>query len=212
VTRLLLAFVFALAESGLGLGAIVPGEVAISGLAASVDGLVPTLALGLAVMLGAVAGDHIGLTIGRLGGGRLRESRLIARAGVERWDRAADLVQRHGFWAVLASRMLPFVRTVMPVVAGAAGLRYRSFLAASMIGGAAWSALWVGAGAGIGATGVLGHPWVLGAVAVTALVAVAVRRYWPRSARSTAAATSSGAEPVRTTTTVVSLAPCSPRP
>ncbi|MBD8607543.1 DedA family protein [Aeromicrobium sp. CFBP 8757] len=175
MTRLLLAFAFALAESGLGLGAIVPGEVAISGLAASVDGLLPTLALGLAVMLGAVAGDHLGLTIGRLGGGRLRESRLIARAGVDRWDRAADLVQRHGFWAVLASRMLPFVRTVMPVVAGAAGLRYRSFLAASVIGGAAWAALWVGAGAGIGATGILGHPWLLGGIVAVALVAVAVR-------------------------------------
>ncbi|MCL8249981.1 DedA family protein [Aeromicrobium fastidiosum] len=175
MTRLLLAFAFALAESGLGLGAIVPGEVAISGLAASVDGLLPTLALGLAVMLGAVAGDHLGLTIGRLGGGRLRESRLIARAGVDRWDRAADLVQRHGFWAVLASRMLPFVRTVMPVVAGAAGLRYRSFLAASVIGGAAWAALWVGAGAGIGASGVLGHPWVIGGVVAVGLLAVAAR-------------------------------------
>ena len=196
MTRLLLAFAFALAESGLGLGAVVPGEVAISGLAASVDGLLPTLALGVAVMLGAVAGDHLGLTIGRLGGGRLRESRLIARAGVDRWDRAADLVQRHGFWAVLASRMLPFVRTVMPVVAGAAGLRYRSFLAASVIGGAAWASLWVGAGAGIGASGILHHPWLLGGVAAALVTAEAVRalarrfrRQELRKARCTAAAT-----------------------
>jgi membrane-associated protein len=175
MTRLLLAFAFALAESGLGLGAIVPGEVAISGLAASVAGLVPTLALGVAVMLGAVAGDHLGLTIGRLGGGRLRESRLIARIGVDRWDRAADLVQRHGFWAVLASRMLPFVRTVMPVVAGAATLRYRSFLAASVIGVAGWAAVWVGAGAGLGATGILGRPWLLAGAALAVVAALAVR-------------------------------------
>jgi membrane-associated protein len=183
VTRLLLAFVFALAESGLGLGAVVPGEVAISGLSASVDGLVPTLVLGLAVTLGAVTGDHIGLTIGRLGGGRLRESRLIARAGVDRWDRAADLMQRHGFWALLASRMLPFVRTVMPVVAGAAALRYRSFLAASVIGGAAWAAVWVGAGAGIGASGILGHPWLLGGVALAAAVAAGIRALVRRNRR-----------------------------
>jgi membrane-associated protein len=187
VTRLLLAFAFALAESGLGLGAVVPGEVAISGLAASVDGLVPTLALGVAVMLGAVAGDHLGLTVGRLGGGRLRESRLIARIGVDRWDRAADLVQRHGFWAVLASRMLPFVRTVMPVVAGAAELRYRSFLAASVIGGAGWAAVWVGAGAGLGATGILGHPWLLGGAALVFVTAVAGRALVRRN-RSRAAA------------------------
>jgi membrane-associated protein len=183
MTRLLLAFAFALAESGLGLGAIVPGEVAISGLAASVTGLLPTLALGAAVMAGAVAGDHVGLTIGRHGGARLRESRLIARAGVDRWDRAADLMQRHGFWALLASRMLPFVRTVMPVVAGAAGLRYRSFLAASLLGGAAWSAVWVGAGAGIGASGVLGHPWLLAGIAAAALAAVGGRMLIRRTAR-----------------------------
>lgn len=200
MTRLLLGFALALAESGLGLGAVVPGEVAISGLAAGVDGLLPTLALGLVVMLGAVAGDHLGLTIGRLGGGRLRESRLIARAGVDRWDRAADLVQRHGFWAVLASRMLPFVRTVMPVVAGAAGLRYRSFLAASVIGAAAWSALWVGAGAGIGASGVLGQPWVLAGAAVTALLVVLVRRLVrrrrPRASRPLEGALHRGSHPV----------------
>ncbi len=52
----LLGFVFALAESGLGLGAVLPGEVAISGLAANVDGALPLLALGIAVALGASAG------------------------------------------------------------------------------------------------------------------------------------------------------------
>jgi len=180
MTRALLGFVFALAESGLGLGAIVPGEVAISGLAASIHGVFPMLALGVAVMLGAITGDHLGLYIGRHGGGRMRDSRLIARIGVDRWDKAAGLVKRHGFWALLASRMLPVVRTVMPVVAGAAGVKYRHFLAASVIGAAGWSAVWVGAGAGIGASGVLNHPWLVGgaaaAVAAVLLVRWAVKR------------------------------------
>ena len=176
MTRVLLGFIFALAESGLGLGAIVPGEVAISGLAASIDGVLPTLALGLAVMLGAITGDHLGLFIGRHGGGRMRDSKLIARIGVDRWDKAALLVKRHGFWALLASRMLPVVRTVMPVVAGAAGVKYRHFLAASVIGAAGWSAVWVGAGAGIGASGVLGHPWLVGGAA--AAVAVVLLTRW----------------------------------
>jgi membrane-associated protein len=188
VTRELLGFVFALAESGLGLGAVVPGEVAISGLAASVHGVVPTLALGLAVMLGAVTGDHLGLYVGRHGGGRLRESRLIARLGVDRWDQAAVLVKRHGFWALLASRLLPVVRTVMPVVAGAAGVRYRTFLVASVIGAAAWAGVWVGAGAGLAASGILDDPWTYAAAgAVVAALAVRwlVRRR--RTARPAAA-------------------------
>lgn len=175
MTSALLGFAFAFAESGLGLGAIIPGEVAISSLAASLQGPVAIIALGLAVAIGATTADHLGLFIGRAGGTRLRESRLIARVGVDRWDRAGELVQRHGFWAVLASRLLPLVRTVMPVVAGAAGLRYRWFLLASVIGALAWSSLWVGAGAGIAATGVLDDPWLIGGIVAAAVVAIAVR-------------------------------------
>ncbi|MFI5430247.1 DedA family protein [Aeromicrobium sp. UC242_57] len=175
MTSALLGFVFAFAESGLGLGAVIPGEVAISGLAAKLDDPIPLLVLALAVALGATAADHLGLFIGRSGGGRLRESRLIQRAGVHRWDKASDLVQHHGFWALLASRLLPLVRTVMPVVAGAGGIRYRSFLAASVLGAVAWSSLWVGAGAGIGATGVLDDPWVVGGIVVVAALTITIR-------------------------------------
>jgi membrane-associated protein len=175
MTSALLGFVFAFAESGLGLGAVIPGEVAISSLAASLDGTVALLMLGAFVALGATTADHLGLFIGRAGGGRLRESRVINRVGVDRWDRAAHLVQRHGFWAVLASRLLPLVRTVMPVVAGAAGLRYRSFVAASVLGAIAWSAVWVGAGAGIAASGILDHPWLLAGAVLFAAIAAVVR-------------------------------------
>lgn len=189
MTRALLGLLFALAESGLGLGAVVPGEVAISSLAASTHGPA-ILGLGLAVTIGAVLGDHIGLLVGRLGGARLRESRLIGRIGVDRWDRAADLMQRHGFWAVLASRMLPVVRTVMPVVAGAAALRYRAFVLASILGGIGWSAVWVGAGAGIGATGLLDDPLTFvmaGGVLVAALVGARIVRAVVRRRRRSAA-------------------------
>lgn len=175
MTKALLGFVFAFMESGLGLGAVIPGEVAITSLATRLSGFVPLLVLGIFVALGATAADHLGLFIGRSGGARMRESRLISRVGVDRWDKAADLVQRHGFWAVLASRLLPVVRTVMPVVAGAAAIRYRSFLAASLLGAAAWSTVWVGAGAGLAASGVLDHPWLVGGVVVAALVAIAVK-------------------------------------
>ncbi len=170
-----LGFAFAFAESGLGLGAVIPGEVAISSLAARMDDPLALSALGLGVALGATAADHLGLFIGRTGGVRLRESRLIRRAGVDRWDRAADLVKRHGFWALLASRLLPLVRTVMPVVAGAGGVSYRSFIAASVLGAIAWSALWVGAGAGIAATGVLDDPWVVGGVVIAVIAGFAIR-------------------------------------
>ncbi|MCW2825280.1 MAG: hypothetical protein JWQ91_2197, partial [Aeromicrobium sp.] len=43
MTSALLGFVFAFAESGLGLGAVIPGEVAISSLAASLHGPVAVI-------------------------------------------------------------------------------------------------------------------------------------------------------------------------
>lgn len=172
----LLGFVFALAESGLGLGAILPGEVAISSLATNVDGVLPLLLLGIAVALGASAGDHLGYVIGRISGPRLRGSRLIDRLGINRWDRASELMQAHGFWAILVSRLLPFVRTVMPAVAGAAHLRYPRFALASVLGATVWSTVWVGAGAGLAASGALNNtPIVVAVVAAVALVAVVVR-------------------------------------
>lgn len=184
MTEALLGFAFAFMESGLGLGAVIPGEVAISGLATRLDGIAPLILLGAFVAVGATTADHLGLFIGRTGGSRMRESRLIRRIGIDRWDRASGLIQRHGFWAVLASRLLPVVRTVMPVVAGAAAIRYRSFVAASVIGAIAWSTVWVGAGAGLAATGILDHPLLIGGVVVLVLAAVAGRKLVARSRAS----------------------------
>lgn len=187
MTEALLGFAFAFMESGLGLGAVIPGEVAITGLATRLDGLVPLIVLGVFVALGATSADHLGLFIGRSGGSRMRESRLIRRVGIDRWDRAADLIQRHGFWAVLVSRLLPVVRTVMPVVAGAAAIRYRSFIAASVIGAIAWSTVWVGAGAGIAASGILDDPRLIAAAAGVVVIGFALRhlvRYLLRRQRA----------------------------
>ena len=194
MVTVLLGFALALAESGLGLGAILPGEVAISSLATNVDGAFPLLVLGVAVAFGASAGDHLGYVIGRVSGPRLRGSRVIARIGLDRWDKASELMQAHGFSAILVSRLLPFVRTVMPAVAGAAHLRYPRFAVASMLGAAVWAAVWVGAGAGLAASGLLDNPpLVMTAIAVVALLAVVTRIV---RRRPTVAAGSLTSEPI----------------
>lgn len=175
-TAAVIGFALALAESGLGLGAVVPGEVGISALAAGAERPAATLMIGLAVALGATAGDHLGYVLGRRGGSRLRDSRLITRVGTGKWDRASRFVQSHGFWAMFASRLLPVVRTVMPAVAGAAGLGYRPFLLASILGAVTWAALWVGAGAGFAQSGALDHPELLLGMLALALVVLVGRR------------------------------------
>lgn len=173
---LLLAFLLALAESAIGLGAFLPGELAITGIAAGVEGPMQTTGLVLAVTAGAVLGDHVGFSIGRRGGAGLSASRLVQRVGVDRWQRATFLVQRRGMLAVLVSRMLPFVRTVMPAVAGVSGLAYAKFALASVLGSTAWATMWVTAGAAIAATGVLDYlVYVLPAAVAGLLLLLAVR-------------------------------------
>ncbi|MFF5174981.1 DedA family protein [Micromonospora sp. NPDC000089] len=76
----------------------------------------------------ALVGDQLGYLEGRLLGPRLRVSRLGRWVGEQRWRRAEALIERRGGVAVLVGRWTAFARTLVPRVAGMAGLPYRRFL------------------------------------------------------------------------------------
>lgn len=143
-TLLVTAGLIAFAESATGLGLFLPGEVALVTLASANTG--SQLPMILVVATGAVLGDHVGYVIGRRWGQGLVETRLVQRLGVHRWDLATASLRRRGVPALLVSRVIPVVRTVMPAAAGAAAMRYPGFLAASALGALCWASLWVGAG------------------------------------------------------------------
>lgn len=71
---------------------------------------------------------------------------MITRLGVDSWDRAVDVLQRRGALAVFLTRLVPVIRTLVPVAAGVARVRYPSFLLASFAGSATWAAIYVGGG------------------------------------------------------------------
>ncbi len=146
-----LALGSAFAESGLGLGAVVPGETFVVVLAATVGGGWPALALGVAVTAGASLGDHVGYAIGRRHGDRLRRTAVVQKVGVHHLDRALAAMRRHGATAVVLTRLVPVVRTLTPAAAGASGLPYPRFLAASLGGSALWALVYVGGGSAAGA-------------------------------------------------------------
>lgn len=147
---LLLAGLVAFAESVLGVGLVLPGETTIVALVAASD-MGSVWPMILAVALGATGGDHAGYLIGRRFGPRLEHTRVIAKIGPDRWNQAAQSLNRHGAFALLVSRMLPVIRTVMPAAAGAAGMGYVRFVGASVTGSLLWASLWVSAA----------PPWVL---------------------------------------------------
>lgn len=146
LTLALAGGVLALAESALGVGFVLPGEVGIAGLGGIADtGWARVLLLG-AVVLGALAGDHLGYLLGRHVGPRMSGWRVVRRLGPDRWTAAMARIERRGGTAVFVSRLVPVARTIMPAAAGAAGLSYPRFVVASAAGALMWAALWVGTG------------------------------------------------------------------
>lgn len=116
-------------------------------------GLMPLpLTLVLAALAG-IAGDHAGFLLGRRIGRRVTRGRAreFPRPG-SAWRYAGVLVQRFGALALPAIRFVPGLRTVAVVLAGAAGVNYRSFLVADAIGTATWSTAYVLLGFSLGPT------------------------------------------------------------
>ncbi|WP_344767622.1 DedA family protein [Aeromicrobium panaciterrae] len=143
---LVLGLGLAFAESGLGLGMVLPGETAVVVLAASMRSTTDMVLLGVAVMIGASMGDHVGYLLGRKYGDKLRDTKAIRRLGVNNFDRATSMLRRRGASAVFLTRLVPIIRTLTPAAAGTAGLEYRRFAPASLAGSATWSAAYVGGG------------------------------------------------------------------
>ncbi|WP_152188833.1 DedA family protein [Georgenia satyanarayanai] len=182
-TLLALGALLALAESVLGLGVLVPGELGVLVLGAAARTPVQVLLALVVVTLAASLADHVGYVVGRRYGTRLRGSRAVRRIGTAHWDGAARLARRRGASALVVSRLLPLVRTLMPAAAGAAQMRYHRFLAGSLAGSLLWAALWLGAGGLAGqalpavATSLGTAGWVvLAAIVLTAGLLVLHRR------------------------------------
>jgi membrane protein DedA with SNARE-associated domain len=93
------------------------------------------LALAFVLMVGAaLSGDALALRSGRKYGPRVRASRFGARIGQERWAKADQILQRLGGRSAFIARWVPFVRTLLPRLAGGAGVRYRQYVGWNVAG------------------------------------------------------------------------------
>ncbi|SDQ11878.1 DedA family protein [Actinopolyspora saharensis] len=180
---LLVAGAMAFAESGIGIGMVLPGETLVLVASASVDNGALLGALLLVVTLTGSAGDHVSYLLGRRYGPALRNTSVVHRMGVSRWDQAMGAIDRSGAVAIFLTRLVPVVRTFAPAAAGVSGLRYRRFLPASLTAAALWATVYVCAGALARASleraeSVLGTVgWVvLGLLVAAGMVFYAVRR------------------------------------
>ena len=94
--------------------------------------------LGALCSVAAILGDTISYSIGRHLGPRLftRENSFFFNK--KHLRTAHDFYERHGGFTIVMARFVPIVRTFAPVVAGAAEMRYSSFLAYNVLGGLGW--------------------------------------------------------------------------
>jgi membrane-associated protein len=133
----LTAIVFA--ETGLLVGFFLPGDslLVTAGLLAS-QGFLNVYVMGVLLSVAAIVGQSLGYGIGKAAGPRLftREDSLLFKRS--HLYRAHAFYERHGGKTVVLARFMPIVRTFVPVVAGAAEMRYTDFTFYNVVGGLLW--------------------------------------------------------------------------
>lgn len=131
------AIVFA--ESGLFIGFFLPGDSLLftAGFLAS-QGFLNPLVLIAVVFPAAVLGDNFGYAFGRRIGPKIfaREDSLLFHK--ENLERARVFYEHYGAKTIVLARFLPVIRTFAPILAGVGKMRYATFFAYNVIGGALW--------------------------------------------------------------------------
>jgi membrane protein DedA with SNARE-associated domain len=133
-------------ETSLFIGLIIPGDTVVLVASTGVADLPDFFWLVGAVLLGSLVGETIGFWIGRLFGARIRASKLGQRFGEENWKRADIFVEKRGGPAVAISRFLPVLHSLVPVVAGATTMRYKTFIIWTFGACLVWASTYVGIG------------------------------------------------------------------
>lgn len=138
----LIAFIVMYVESGIMLGFFLPGDSLLfsAGLVAASNNSIDISLLCLIVFLGAFIGDQTGYVIGRKYGRPYLDKKNSPKLN-RMIKRAENFYDQSGWWAVVAARYFPWIRTFVPPIAGASKMRYYSFLTANAVGALLWSVL-----------------------------------------------------------------------
>ena len=135
----IIAIIFA--ESGLFFGFFLPGDSLLltAGLLAA-RGELNLLILLLTLPVAAVLGDNVGYWFGKKVGPPIfsRENSLLFRR--KNLLAAKVFYDKHGGKTITLARFMPFIRTFVPIVAGAVEMDYRRFFFFNLLGGLLWAA------------------------------------------------------------------------
>ena len=128
-------------ETGVLFAFFLPGDSSLfsAGLVAAAHGNVNILILVTVIFIAAFFGDQIGFVLGRLVGRPYleRHNSPRMRSMIARSER---FYEQTGWWAVVAARFFPWIRTFVPPIAGASNMNYYKFLSANALGALLWGA------------------------------------------------------------------------
>ncbi len=140
-------FAIIFAESGLFFGFFLPGDSLLltAGLLAwrinpeTGHPFLNLLILLVSLPVAAVLGDNVGYWFGKKTGPRIfnrENSRFFKRKNLLA---AKAFYDKHGGKTLILARFMPFIRTFVPIVAGAVEMEYRRFFTWNVVGGVAWA-------------------------------------------------------------------------
>ena len=126
-------------ETGILFGFFLPGDSILfsAGLVAATHGEVNIVILVTVIFIAAFFGDQIGFVLGRLVGRPYLEKHNSPRMQ-KMIARSERFYERTGWWAVVAARFFPWIRTFVPPIAGASMMNYYKFLSANALGALLW--------------------------------------------------------------------------
>lgn len=134
-----LLFVIVFVETGVVVMPFLPGDSLLFVVGALAGAGLLDIRLACAVLLAAaILGDQCNYTIGRWLGPKVFQwegSRLFNRRA---FDRAHGFYERYGGVTVILARFMPFIRTFVPFVAGAAEMSRARFTLFNVIGALIW--------------------------------------------------------------------------
>jgi len=152
VARALIAGVAIMLETSVLIGLIVPGDTVVLVASTAVTTPLEGVSLGLAVVVGAMAGESIGFWLGRWIGPLIRRSWVGRRIGEASWARAERYLDRRGGVAIFLSRFIPVLHSLVPLTVGMSRFPYRRFLLWTLPACILWAAIYVTVGAAAAGT------------------------------------------------------------
>lgn len=139
----LFLFLIIFAETGFVVTPFLPGDSLLftAGTFAAI-GALNVLWVFVIVAVAAILGDTINYSIGKFLGSKAFEKypKIFKKEYLERTE---NFYKRYGNKAIVLGRFVPIVRTFAPFVAGVGKMKYSNFLMYNIIGGIAWTALFV---------------------------------------------------------------------